>query len=150
MYRASVDIGALPEQVFSFMTDPGRLRQWQPDVGESYPLPEGGLCVGAVLRATVQEYGRRFEVQLRVTSLVRNQHVAYEMEAPMASVRSEFRLTRAGDKTRVEHLVTLKPKGFGRLLLPLMPGMIRRKLQSRLELLRRALETEAASRQAAG
>jgi uncharacterized protein YndB with AHSA1/START domain len=142
MHRASIDIAASPELVFAYMTDPRHVKSWQPDVVESQPLPAGGLCVGTRLRSTVQEYGRRFEVELRIAAIAANEHVAYEMEAPTASIHSEFRLTRKGNSTRVEHLVTVRLKGLGRLLMPFAKGMVQRKLESRLKLLRDAVEAE--------
>jgi uncharacterized protein YndB with AHSA1/START domain len=139
---ASVEIAASPERVFSYMTDPQHLRRWQPDLVEPQSPPEGGLRVGTQFRATVKEYGRRFDIELRVTALAMNEHVAYDLEAPTASMQSEFHLVPQGKNTRVEHTAVVKPKAFLRVLWPFVQGMIRRKLRSRLRLLREAVEEE--------
>jgi uncharacterized protein YndB with AHSA1/START domain len=139
---ASVEIAASPERVFSYMTDPQYLRRWQPDVAESQAPPEGGLRVGTQFRTTVKEYGRRFDIELRVTAIDKNEHVAYDLDAPTASMQSEFHLVPQGNKTRVEHTALIKPKAFLRLLMPFVQGMIQRKLLSRLRLLREAVEAE--------
>ena len=53
MYKATIEIDALPEKVFAFITDPKHVKTWQPDVVEPRPLPPGGLQVGAHVGATV-------------------------------------------------------------------------------------------------
>lgn len=141
--RASVEIAASPDRVFSYITDPRHVKRWQPDIVESQPLPEGGLRAGARLRTTVEEYGRRFDVEVRVASVAMNEHVAYDMEAPTAAVHSEYRLISQGKNTRVESTAVITPRAFGRFLLPFVRGMIRRKLQSRLRLLRDVVESAA-------
>jgi uncharacterized protein YndB with AHSA1/START domain len=139
MIRASTEIAATSEEVFAFITDDSRLKTWQPDVVESYP-PAGGLRVGARARAVVEEYGRRFEVELIVVEFEPNQRLVYQMEAPTASVRVEYQLTRAGHRTRLEQLATMRPKGIMWLLGPFIVGMVRRKMVSRLGLLRDVIE----------
>ena len=139
MIRASTEIAATSEEVFAFITDDSRLKTWQPDVVESYP-PAGGLRVGARPRAIVEEYGRRFEVELLILEFEPNQRIVYQMEAPTASGRVEYHLTRAGQRTRLDQLVTIRPKGIMWLLGPFIVGMVRRKMASRLGLLRDVIE----------
>jgi uncharacterized protein YndB with AHSA1/START domain len=143
---ANVEIAASPELVFSYMTNPEHIRRWQPDVTASLPPPEGGLRVGTRFRTSVKEYGRRFDVELLVTAIEMNEHVAYDMESPVASVQSEFRLVPRGNNTRVEHTAVVKPRAFGRVLLPFVRGFLERKLQSRLILLREAVESAPEAR----
>ena len=139
--RASVEIAATPKRVFFYLRDQDRVKRWQHDVVETQPLPER-LQTGMLLRSTIQEYGRRFEVEVRVAALAANEYVGYEMEAPTASVRSEYRLVLQGANTRVESTAVIQPKGFARFLLPLLGGLIRRKLRSRLQLLREVVEAD--------
>jgi uncharacterized protein YndB with AHSA1/START domain len=147
MYKAAIEIAAPPKKIFEFMTDPKHLQSWQPDVVEARPLPPGGLQVGAHVGATVQEYGRRFDVDLLVASMKRNEHIAYRMEAPTASAYVEYQLVQWGRQTLVVSTAAMRPKGFLRSLFPLVQGlikrMVQRKMQSRLMLLRAAVESHA-------
>src|ERR1700730_9985722 len=110
MYKAAIEIAAPPSKIFEFMTDPKRLQSWQPDVVEPRPLPPGGLQVGAHVGATVQEYGRRFDVDLLVAAMTRNEHIAYRLEAPTASAYVEYRLVQWGRYTRVVSSGEMRPK----------------------------------------
>jgi uncharacterized protein YndB with AHSA1/START domain len=147
MYKASIEIEAAPGKIFEYLTDPKHVKSWQPDVVEPRPLPPGGLQVGAHVGATVQEYGRRFDVDLLVAALTRNEHIAYRMEAPTASAYVEYRLVQWGRYTRVVSSAETRPKGFIGSLYPLMKGVLdgiaRWKMQSSLELLRVAVEKHA-------
>jgi uncharacterized protein YndB with AHSA1/START domain len=147
MYKAAIEIAATPRKIFEFMTDPKHLQSWQPDVVEARPLPPGGLQVGAHVGATVQEYGRKFDVDLLVASMRRNEHIAYRMEAPTASAYVEYQLVPWGRRTLVVSTGAMRPKGFLRSLYPLLQGlikrMVQRKMTSRLMLLRAAVESHA-------
>jgi len=140
MHKATIEIEATPEQVFTYMTDPKLVRSWQPDVVEPRPVPAGGLRVGAKVGATVEEYGRRFDVDLVVAALTPNEHIAYDMDAPTASAHIDYRLVRWGDRTRLVSRAIMRPKGFLRPLYFLITGMVQRKMESRLRLLRDVVE----------
>lgn len=147
MYKATIEIAAPPQKIFEFLTDPKHLQAWQPDVVEARPLPPGGLQVGAHVGATVEEYGRRFDVDLLVAAMERNERIAYRMEAPTASARVEYRLVQWGDQTLVVNTAEMRPKGFLSSLYPLLKGlikrMVQRKMRTRLTLLRAAIESHA-------
>ena len=147
MNNASIEIEAAPKTIFEYLTDPKLLKSWQPDVVEPRPLPPGGLRVGTHVGATVHEYGRRFDVDLLVAAMTRNEHITYRMEAPSVSALVEYRLVQWGDYTRVVNNIVMKPKGFLRRLQPLVNGIMNRvlqwKMQSRLRMLRAAVESHA-------
>ncbi|HEY6305440.1 MAG TPA: SRPBCC family protein [Candidatus Angelobacter sp.] len=140
-FEFTVDIAAPPERVFAYLTEPELVKRWQPDLAELAPLPPGGLRVGTRQRATVEEYGRRFEVETVVVALIVNQLLGYEMQAPTATVRGEYRLIRQVNLTRIEETVTVKPRGPMSMVWPLVKGFFRRKMESRLKLLKQTVET---------
>jgi uncharacterized protein YndB with AHSA1/START domain len=147
MNKAAIEIAATPSKIFEYLTDPKHVKSWQPDVVEARPLPPGGLQVGAHVGATVQEYGRKFDVDLLVASMKRNEHIAYRMEAPTVSAYVEYQLVQWGKQTLVVSTTAMRPKGFLRSLYPLVQGLIKRivqrKMTSRLMLLRAAVESHA-------
>jgi uncharacterized protein YndB with AHSA1/START domain len=135
-----VEIAASRDRVFSFMTNPEHVKQWQPDVVESIPLTKGGVQRGTRWRVTVEEFGRRFDVETSVVDLVLNTRLVFETSAPTADVQVDYRFFEHGPNTRVELATTLKPRGFMRVFFPFAKGMIRRKVASRLDLLREVIE----------
>lgn len=150
--QASIEIAATPERIFAYLTQPELVKSWQPDLVESSPLPAGGLRVGTRQQAIVEEFGRRWKIETVVVDMAPNRHIAFDMEGPTASVHSEYLLVQNGDRTRVEHTAAMiTPLGFMRVLwpLPLVKGLFRRKMQSRLKLLRKRVEEAAELTQAA-
>ena len=99
MYKASIEIEAAPGKIFEYLTDPKHVKSWQPDVVEPRPLPPGGLHVGAHVGAIVQEYGRRFDVDLLVAAMTRNEHIAYRVEARPSLQHTSSTGWSSGDAT---------------------------------------------------
>jgi len=122
------------------MTNPDRVKQWQPDVVESIPLTKGSVQQGTRWRVTVEEFGRRFDVDTSVVECVLNTRLVFETCAPTADVQVDYRFFEHGPNTRVELATTLKPRGVMRVVFPFVKGMIRRKVASRLDLLREVIE----------
>ena len=144
MYSASIEITATPSQVFAVLTDPRLLKQWTPEIVEVKP-PEGGLRVGATSQAVVQEFGRRFSVELVVVALEPNARLAYQMTTPMWSGHIEYVIT---DKHRSTNLsiffVPDQPKGGLRLIAHVVAVLTRPlmqwRLRSRLTALRKVVD----------
>jgi uncharacterized protein YndB with AHSA1/START domain len=144
MYSATIDIAATPSHVFAVLTDPTLLKEWQPEVLEARP-PEGGLRVGAIGYAMVEEFGRRFSVQLVVSALEPDAKLAYDMTTPMWSGRIEYVLTQRPRGTNLSFLFApFPPKGgvrfVARIMAVLTRPLVQRRLRNRLEALRRVVE----------
>jgi hypothetical protein len=69
-----------------------------------------------------------------------NTRLVFETRAPTADVHVDYRFFDHGPNTRVELIATLKPRGIMRIFFPFAKGMIRRKVASRLDLLREVIE----------
>jgi len=144
MYSASIEIPATPSKVFAVLTDVSLLKQWTPEIIEVRP-PEGGLRVGAVSSALVEEFGRRFYAELVIAALEPDEKIAYDMTTPMFSGRVEYVLTPLPPGTNLSLvLVPNPPKGIPRLmartLAVLTKPLIMRRLRSRLAALRRVVQ----------
>jgi carbon monoxide dehydrogenase subunit G len=142
-YRAQAGIAATPAQIYPYLVEPDRLKQWLGGLVESTPLTEGGTRVGARSREIVEENGRRFELESLVLDVRTNELLVVEISGSMGLMRSEYRLTGEGARTRVHHIMNARYKGFIRLLAPFIKGMVQRKIEGDLERLRQAVEASA-------
>ena len=113
MQKASIEIAATPDKVYAFMTDPAQLPKWQPDADD---------------------------VELQLATKTKNERLTYRIEDSRLSALMEFKLVQWGYRTRVVNIAAMRPKGWLRALFPLVKGMIRRRMESRLQLLRQAVE----------
>jgi uncharacterized protein YndB with AHSA1/START domain len=144
MYSTSIEIPATPSKVFAVLTDVSLLKQWTPEIVEVRP-PEGGLRVGAISSALVEEFGRRFSAELVVAALEPDVKLAYDMTTPMWSGHVEYLLTHCPKGTNLSlFLVPKPPKGIPYFLVRSMAVLTRPlvqwKLRSRLTALRKVVE----------
>jgi len=141
--HASTDIAVTPARLFDYVTTLEHVKRWQPDVVETRSLTEGGCRVGARWRATVEEPRRgRFEVETWVIAMAANEHIVCGFDEPTSSGQIEYRMTSVGPGTRVQATAELRIKGFARWFSLAAKGFVRRKFESRLRLLREAVELE--------
>jgi uncharacterized protein YndB with AHSA1/START domain len=116
----SIEIARSPDEVFAFLTDPSRLREWQ-DAEEVTQLTPGPLGAGTRLREVhrvlgrrrveitefvVYEPGRRFEIRM--------------VDGPPLDGRWDFEASPAG--TRLTFTPIVRLSGYRRRLEPLMTG----------------------------
>lgn len=69
-----------------------------------------------------------------------NELLAVEISSSMGQMRSEYRLAGDGGRTRVDHTMNVRYKGFVRLVAPFIKGMVQKKVEGDLERLRRTVE----------
>jgi uncharacterized protein YndB with AHSA1/START domain len=148
MYAASIEIPGTPPQVFRALTDPALIARWNPEAAEMRP-PEGGLRVGAVASAVVQEFGRKFVVQWVVTRLEPDRALSYDMTTPMWSGQIDYVLTRQPDRTTVSFQLTpVAPSGWKRYPLRVLAiatrPLMQRHLRKRLLALSSVVQTTTA------
>jgi len=141
LHEIVVDIAASRESVFAFLCDPTKVKRWQPDVVTTTIVDGDGRSRGSRWRATVAEPQRgTFDLDVWIVDVVENERVVYAMDEPRSRAQIEYRLSNAGERTRVACSADFKLKGFAKFLAPLVKGFISRKFEARLALLREQIE----------
>ena len=135
-FECSVEIAGDPQRVFAFLTRPELVKTWQLDLPEPPPLPPGGLHIGLRQRAIVEEYGRRFEIETVVVDFNPDCTIAYEMDSPNAVVLTQYHLSQRPVSTTLRQTVTFTPRRWMRFVWPMVQGVFRKKVRSRLRLLK--------------
>ena len=77
-YEYSITIKVPVEDVFAYMQDIEREREWQPNLREASQLTEGEPGVGTVRRYASEFLGKRFNNEYVNTAYEPNRRVAYE------------------------------------------------------------------------
>ncbi len=77
-YEYSIVINRPVEEVFSYMQDIDRERDWQPGLREAHQTPAGEPGVGTKRRYVSEFLGKRFHNEYVNTAYVPNRRVAYE------------------------------------------------------------------------
>jgi Polyketide cyclase / dehydrase and lipid transport len=124
--------------VFDYIADAGRQREWNPLVRAMERDGDGPLAVGSRWRGDIARVGR---VEVELLELDRPRRAVHVARPWMAEARHEWDVHDAdGGSLLVQH-GDMRPKGAGWLLAPLMPLIVRRQLRDCAVSLKRALES---------
>ena len=143
-YQSEVMIGAAPERVYPFLTQPGKLKLWIGGLVDSQPIGDAVLRVGARSRETVEENGQREEMITEITGFEPGRLLEVRISSGSFEGSNRFVLDAATGGTHITQTLRFRLKGFARLLSPFLKGTVQRKLDSDLQQLKRTVEASGA------
>ena len=115
-------------EVFAFLADPTNERLWRPEVISIEHI--GGSGVGAQYAQTMKgPGGRRIPGDFRLSRVEQPTRIEFEVTAGPARPTGSFLLNDTGiGSTEVTFTLDLVPKGFIKLLTPLINKQVRREV----------------------
>jgi uncharacterized membrane protein len=141
-FEFTIEIGRPPSEVFAFVTDAGRLPEWQSSCSEAAWLDEVG--VGAHVREVRRFLGRRLEIEQEVTAYEPDRRFALKSLAggpfPLAA---EMTFEPADGGTRLTFSGEADPGGFFRLAESLVARTAERQIRGDFETMKDLLEAGA-------
>lgn len=143
VYEESIIIERPTADVFEYMQDIDREKEWQPNLLEAEQTPAGAARVGTRRRYVSDFMGKRFENTYVYTVYEENRRVAYETAAESDSLsRGEVRWDEADGGTRVTMRVDAEMPGMLRFVpKSLIEGLARKELRETLERVKEVLES---------
>ncbi|MFJ7589787.1 SRPBCC family protein [Streptomyces sp. NPDC097617] len=142
--RKSIDIDRRPEDVYSYLTDPTHLPEWQDSAVSAVPIGDLPVHVGSKILVTRQVGRRRVPTTMEFVELdpPRSWHV-HGIDGPVRpDVRGTVEPLDGGTRSRVTLDVDFEGHGLGRALVPLVVRpMVRKELPRGEEKLKHLLET---------
>jgi len=140
MIRQTVVVNRPIEQVFAYGADFARHPEWQTDLkGASF---EGPLAVGATGTETRQMGPRVHTYGWRLTEYDAPNSLAFEtMSGPMRPA-GRMAFTSSGDATTVEFTMTLNPRGFMKLLSPMITKRVQQQTAEHMVAFKQQLESD--------
>jgi uncharacterized protein YndB with AHSA1/START domain len=138
----TVRIDRSAEDVFDFLADGTNNPQWRAGVLE-ITRTSAATGPGATYRQVMRgPGGRKIVGDYQVTTYDRPRTLGFQVTAGPARPSGMFELTAGSDATTVTFRLTVSPKGFTRLLTPMIVKQMRVETQ-RLENLKAKLENRA-------
>lgn len=133
-------------QIWPWIVEPSRLKQWLGGFVDSIPDDRGGLRVGARSTELVDLDGRRWEIRSEVTALEPGRRIVLHMTADGFEDDTEYSLQEQGGATVLRykndaHYTML----IARLMSPIISRDVQRKLKTDLGKLRELLAHEPAA-----
>jgi uncharacterized protein YndB with AHSA1/START domain len=128
---SSIEIARRPEEVFSYVTDPSRLAEWQESLVSARPEGGGPPAVGSRV-VTTRRVGRRERTMtMEMTSLSAPRSWAVRgIDGPVRAIANgTVEPLDDGARSRVTIELDFEGHGLGKLLVPLV---VRRQAQQEL------------------
>ncbi|MFE2168297.1 SRPBCC family protein [Streptomyces sp. NPDC059447] len=143
----TIDISRSPDEVFTYVTDPTHLPEWQDSAVSAVPMGDLPVHVGSQVVVTRKVGKRRIPTKMEFTELDRPR--SWHLHGIEGAVRPEIQGTieplDGGARSRVTLSVDFEGHGLGRALVPLaVKPMVRKEMPRSEEKLKHLLEHTAA------
>ncbi len=129
------------EEVFDFVADESNEPQYNPKMTRAEKVSPGPIGVGTTFRSVMTGIGRAAEMTIEVTAFDRPRRIAETTHMSNMEINGVLLFEPTRDGTRMKWIWNLEPRGFYRLLGPLVRRMGERQELAVWTSLKRTLET---------
>ena len=124
----SVIIARAPQEIFDIAADPHEQLKWDPEtLKQVKKLTPGPLAQGARYRGEFKGFGI---VEYDFVTYEPGMRFAHHAMMNMGDMQHIFEFEAVPEGTRLIQTLLVEPKGIGKLLAPIMPMMLRRRLRT--------------------
>jgi len=135
-----IDVAKSPEEVFGWLYDPDKVRQWTSGLEAYEVLGDGSIGAGTKIRETLEVSGKRRTFEEEITAHDPPSTAASRFTLEGIGVESSYRIAPNGAGAHVSRTVTAKARSLSaRVLLPIVQSHLERKLEGDFERLRELL-----------
>ena len=138
-----IEINRPPAQVFPWLTEGGKLKQWVTGLTDVTQLTPGPEQVGTKVRYTVVDNGQKASIDLTITAFEPNKALGVRVETDAFVNDVRYELSEHDGKTRLESTGVAKYKiWLAKLLEPLITPDVQKSLQDDAGKLKRLVEAQ--------
>jgi len=142
----SIEISRRPEDVFSYVTDPARLAEWQESLVSARMQGDSPLGVGSRVTHVRRFGGRERTMTMEVTDYSSPSRFGFRgIDGPIRAVgKGAIEPLEDGTRSRVTMELDFKGHGVGKLLVPLVRSQARKEMPRNQQHLKERLESSPA------
>lgn len=126
--KFTIDIESSPEEVFSWIKDPERAKEWMTSVPEGEMLSGSPNTIGSTFREVVRDQNGETEMHGIVTGFQENEMISFHLSGDYNTVDVEFRVENIGKRTRVTQTADIRWRGFMKIMSIFLGGRIKREI----------------------
>lgn len=145
----SVVIHRPVSDVFAFVTDATNDPQWHTDAVNATKTSEGPIGVGTTFTVEISFMGRR-DAYWRVVELEPDRRAVIDVTAPPFNPTLTYLFEPVSGSTRFTRRIEVEPRGYVKVLAPLVRRMMEKRNASFMPKLKAALEGSSSESAAAG
>jgi len=112
----AIEIESSPEEVFYWIKNPERAREWMTSVSEGEMLSGTPNTVGSTFREVVRDQNGETELHGMVTGYEENEMISFHLSGEYNTVDVEFRLEKVGERTRVTQSADIRWRSFMKVM----------------------------------
>jgi carbon monoxide dehydrogenase subunit G len=146
----SMELGCTPDQLWPYLEDPQRQKQWMKGLLENTATSEGPQRVGSTFRMRIKEGGKVAEYDGQITGYEKNRYLGIRMWGGAlpkeAAMNVDYRLADLNGRTRLDYVCRMEGAKFGwfmRMLMPLFAFFGKMQLKSFMRKLKSLVELKA-------
>ena len=128
-----IDIQATREEVFHWLDDPERSKEWMTSVTKTEILNKTPNRIGTTFREYIEENGRGIEMSGIVTEFVSNERFAVHLESDINLVDVRFTLIEQGSVTQLRQDAILRFKGIMNVLSIFLRATIKKNITTQTQ-----------------
>jgi hypothetical protein len=125
------------ETAFDFIADATNETKWNPELKAIEKITHGPVGNGTTFRG---DYGAIGELELSIIEYERPISVNFRGSNRKIDMRADFSFREANGGCEIEVTITIEPKGFMKVIGPMLQSMMEKGIKVREEALRKALE----------
>jgi len=126
----SIEIESSPEEVFSWIKDPEKAKEWMTSVSEGEMLSGDPNTVGSTFREVVRDENGETEMHGVVTGFEENQMISFRLSGKYNTVEVEFRVEKIDERTHVTQTADIRWRGFMKVVSIFLGGRIRKEIMA--------------------
>ena len=112
----TIDIDSPVEEVFSWVKNPEKAKEWMTSVGETEMLSGDPNTVGSTFREVVHDQSGETELHGVVTGFEENESISFHLDGKYNTVDVEFRVERIGERTRLTQTADVRFRSFMKIM----------------------------------
>ena len=132
-FNFTIDIQAAPGEVFDWIRDPEKARQWMTSVGETEMLSGEPNEVGSTFREVVSNGQGGTELYGEVTGYRENERFSFRLSGQFNIVDVAFRVEGIGERTRVTWSADMRFRSVMKVASLVFASKLRREITAQSE-----------------
>ena len=144
-FEFTVVVNRPAEEVFTYLTDPNKLSEWQTMVLEARQESPGAMTQGTRVTDVRKFLGRRFETTSEVTAYEPNKRADFKAVSGPIPFQISHTLEAVGGATSIKVVAEGEPGGFFKLAEPIVAAQAERQFRNDYSTLKDLLEARGTS-----
>jgi uncharacterized protein YndB with AHSA1/START domain len=128
-----IEINSSLKDVFYWLEDPNRAKQWMTSVTKTKIIKETPNKVGTTFTETIEENGRELEMRGEIIDFIPGKKIAFHLESNIHNVKVNFTLQEIEDGTILTQNANIHFKGLLKIMIIVFGYFFKKKILKQIK-----------------